>query len=279
MIQLLRIELYKIFKRPRTYISFGIVTAITFVIQLAMLSDGNSFVNFALQGVNEQFDIRGNILNGYLITYIILQSLLIHIPLLVALVAGDSLAGEANSGTLRLLLTKPISRLKLVMAKFISSFIYTVLLIMWLAGVALVLSLVLFGKGDMINLKSDAFVMILQDDIMWRYGAAFLFAVLAMTTIAALSILLSAFADNAIGPVISTMGVVVVLTIMSNLELPIFNVIKPYLFTTHIIGWKGFFDDPVPYAAITRSVVVLVLYTVGFLGTTVLYFNKKDIKS
>ncbi len=279
MIQLLRIELYKIFKRPRTYISFGIVTAITFVIQLAMLSDGNSFVNFALQGVNEQFDIRGNILNGYLITYIILQSLLIHIPLLVALVAGDSLAGEANSGTLRLLLTKPISRLKLVMAKFISSFIYTVLLIMWLAGVALVLSLVLFGKGDMINLKSDAFVMILQDDIMWRYGAAFLFAVLAMTTIAALSILLSAFADNAIGPVISTMGVVVVLTIMSNLELPIFNVIKPYLFTTHIIGWKGFFDDPVPYAAITRSVVILVLYTVGFLGTTVLYFNKKDIKS
>jgi len=279
MIQLLRIELYKIFKRPRTYISFGIVTAITFVIQLAMLSDGNSFVNFALQGVNEQFDIRGNILNGYLITYIILQSLLIHIPLLVALVAGDSLAGEANSGTLRLLLTKPISRLKLVMAKFISSFIYTVLLIMWLAGVALVLSLVLFGKGDMINLKSDAFVMILQDDIMWRYGAAFLFAVLAMTTIAALSILLSAFADNAIGPVISTMGVVVVLTIMSNLELPIFNVIKPYLFTTHIIGWKGFFDDPVPYAAITRSVVILILYTVGFLGTTVLYFNKKDIKS
>ena len=279
MIQLLRLELYKIFKRPRTYISFGIVTAITFVIQLAMLSDGNSFVNFALQGVNEQFDIRGNILNGYLITYIILQSLLIHIPLLVALVAGDSLAGEANSGTLRLLLTKPISRLKLVMAKFISSFIYTVLLIMWLAGVALVLSLVLFGRGDMINLKSDAFVMILQDDIMWRYGAAFLFAVLAMTTIAALSILLSAFADNAIGPVISTMGVVVVLTIMSNLELPIFNVIKPYLFTTHIIGWKGFFDDPVPYAAITRSVVILVLYTVGFLGTTVLYFNKKDIKS
>jgi ABC-2 type transport system permease protein len=279
MIQLLRIELYKIFRRPRTYISFGIVSAITFVIQLAMLSDGNSFVNFALQGVNEQFDIRGNILNGYLITYIILQSLLIHIPLLVALVAGDSLAGEANSGTLRLLLTKPISRPKLVMAKFISSFIYTVLLIMWLAGVALALSLVLFGKGDMINLKSDSFVMILQDDIMWRYGAAFLFAVLAMTTIAALSILLSAFADNAIGPVISTMGVVVVLTIMSNLELPVFNLIKPYLFTTHIIGWKGFFDDPVPYAAISRSVAILVLYTIGFLGATILYFNKKDIKS
>lgn len=279
MIQLLRIELFKIFKRPRTYISFGIVTAITFVIQLAMLSDGKSFVGFALQGVSEQFDIHGNIMNGYLIAYIILQSLLIHIPLLVALVAGDALAGEAGMGTLRLMLTKPVSRRKLVLVKFAGSFIYTVLLIIWLAVVALFLSIALFGKGDMINLKSDAFVMVLQDDIMWRYGAAFLFATLAMTTIASMSLLLSAFADNSIGPIVSTMGIVVVLTILSNLELPLFAVIKPYLFTTHMIGWKGFFDDPVPYAAIWRSAIVLCAYTAFFVTTTVLYFNKKDIKS
>lgn len=279
MMQLLKIELFKIFKRPRTYISFGIVTAITFVIQLAMLTDGKGFVNFALSGINEQFDIQGNILNGYLITYIILQSLLIHIPLLVALVAGDALAGEANSGTLRLLLTKPISRAKIVLMKFAGSFIYTVLLIVWLAVVALFFSLLLFGKGDMINLKSDSFVMLLQDDIMWRYALAFGFAVLAMTTIASLSLFLSAFADNSIGPIIATMGIVVVLTILSNLELPLFTIIKPYLFTTHMIGWKGFFDAPVPYRAIGRSALVLAMYTVGFLTATIWYFNKKDIKS
>jgi len=279
MIALLRIELYKIFRRPRTYISFGIVTAITFVIQLAMLSDGKSFVGFALQGVSEQFDIHGNIMNGYLIAYIILQSLLIHIPLLIALVAGDSLAGEAGLGTLRLLLTKPVSRQQLVLVKFLGSIIYTVLLIIWLAIVALFLSLALFGKGDMINLKSDAFVLLLQNDVMWRYFAAFLFATLAMTTIAALSMLLSAFADNAIGPIMSTMGIVVVLTILSNLQLPLFTLIKPYLFTSHMIGWKGFFDDPVPYAAITRSALVLIVYTIFFIGATIVYFNRKDIKS
>ena len=279
MIQLLRIELYKIFRRPRTYISFGIITAIVLVVQLAMLSDGKSFLGFVMSGVNEQFDIQGNVLNGYLVTYIILQSLLIHIPLLVALVAGDALAGEANAGTLRLLLTKPISRAKLVMVKFTSSFIYTVLLIIWLAIVGLFGSLLLFGQGDMINLKSDAFVMILQHDVMWRYMAAFLFATLAMTTIASLSLLLSAFADNSIGPIISTMGIVIVITILSNLELPLFDKLKPYLFTTHMIGWKGFFDDPIPYRAIGFSSLVLVMYTVVFLVTTILYFNKKDIKS
>jgi len=279
MTALLRTELYKIFHRPRTYISFGIIAAITFVIQLAMFTDGKSFVNFALQGVSEQFYIQGNILNGYLITYIILQSLLIHIPLLVALVAGDALAGEANSGTLRLLLTKPVSRTQLVLAKFTGSIIYTLLLLIWLAIVALGASLLIFGKGDLINLKSDAFVLILQKDVAWRYVAACGFAALAMTTIAAMSLLLSAFADNSIGPIITTMGIVIVLTILSNLELPIYNTIKPYIFTTHMIGWKGFFDDPIPYAAIGRSAIILVVYTILFIAATLIYFNRKDIKS
>lgn len=279
MLRLLKTELFKIFKRPRTYISFGTITAICLVIQLAMLTDGHTFVDFALQGVNEQFDIQGNILNGYLIGYIILQSLLIHIPLLVALVAGDALAGEAALGTLRMMLSKPVSRTKIVWVKFLASFIYTVMLIIWLAIVALFLSLLLFGTGDMINLKSDAFVLLLHNDIMWRYAMAFLFAVLAMTTISSLSLLLSAFADNSIGPIMSTMGIVIVLTILSNLALPLFSLIKPYLFTSHMIGWKGFFDDPVPWGAIGRSCAVLVAYTVLFLSITIIHFNKKDIQS
>ncbi|NDC41022.1 MAG: hypothetical protein EBZ77_05655 [Chitinophagia bacterium] len=68
-------------------------------------------------------------------------------------------------------------------------------------------------------------------------------------------------------------------TILSNLALPLFMLIKPYLFTSHMIGWKGFFDNPVPWAAIGRSAVVLATYTVLFLGVTVAYFNKKDIQS
>lgn len=276
---MLQLELYKIFRRPRTYISFAIITAFCFIIQIAMLSDGQSFVGFALQGVGEQFDIQGNVLNGYLVTYIILQSLLLQIPLLVALVAGDVLAGEANLGTLRLLLTKPISRTRLVLVKFAASICYAMLLLIWLAVVGLGLSLLFFGEGDMINLKSDSFVMLLSDDIMWRYLAAFGFAALAMVTVAALSLLLSAFADNSIGPIIGTMGVIIVLMLFTNLELPLFNIIKPYLFTTHMVGWKGFFDDPVPYSAMQWSASVLLAYVILFVGITVFYFNRKDIQT
>lgn len=276
---MLRLELFKIFKRPRTYISFGIVAAIALVIELAMYADGKNFINFALQGINEQFDLRGDILNGYLITYIILQTLLVQIPLLVALVAGDAIAGEASMGTLRLLLTKPQSRSKVIIVKFVASLCYALLLLLWLAIVALGLSVLIFGAGDMINLKSDAMVIILKDDVLWRYVAAFAFAALAMATVAALALLLSCFADNSIGPIVGTMGIIIVLMIFSTLDLPIFSVIKQYLFTTHMVGWKGFFDDPIPYKAVGTSAMVLLVYTFLFLGASIVWFNKKDIQS
>jgi ABC-2 type transport system permease protein len=203
----------------------------------------------------------------------------VQIPLLIALVAGDVLAGEANMGTLRLLLTKPVSRSKIVLVKFTAAVCYALLLLLWLAVIALGLSILFFGTGDLVNMKSDAFVVLLKDDIMWRYIAAFMFAALAMTTVAALALLLSAFADNSIGPIMGTMGIIVVLMIFSTLDLPIFDVVKQYLFTTHMVGWKGFFDDPVPYDAIRFSAIVLMVYTILFVGTTVFYFRKKDIKS
>lgn len=255
------------------------MTAVTALIQMAMYVDGTSFVSFAMQGVGEQFNISGKILNGYLVTFMVLQSLLVHIPLLVALVAGDVLAGEANAGTMRLLLTKPVSRARVVIVKYMASLVYSLLLLIWLAAIGLGLSIAIFGTGDLINLKSDAFILLLQDDIMWRYMLAFAFAALAMATVAALAVFLSVFAENSVGPIIGTMGVIIVLTIFSNLEIPMFNVVKPYLFTTHMIAWKGFFDVPVPYEAIQHSILVLLVYIVLFLSATIIVFNKKDIKS
>jgi ABC-2 type transport system permease protein len=68
-------------------------------------------------------------MNGYLMAYIILQLMLVHVPLLISLVAGDMISGEAAQGTLRVLLTKPISRAMLISGKFTASFIYTIALL------------------------------------------------------------------------------------------------------------------------------------------------------
>ncbi len=276
---LLRTELHKIFRRPRTYIAFGIVAAMAGIIQLALLVDGQTFVNFALQGLEGQFSFAGKILNGYLVTYIILQTLLMNVPQLVAIIAADQISGEAAGGTLRLLLTKPVSRTRLLLTKYVASVIYTLCLLVWLAIVGLGLSVLLFGKGDMINLRSEEVVFLLQDDLLWRYAAAFGYAALAMACIAALSLLLSVFADNSIGPIVATMGIVLFLTVISTLGLPFFEVIKPWLFTTHTIAWKGFFSNPVPYDAIWKSGGVLLGYTGLFLAAAAYFFHKKDIQS
>ena len=101
MWSLLKIELFKVFKRPRTYIAFIAVWAIVSLIQLAIYVDGPKYMDFVLRDVKDSFDVIGNPLNGYFVCFVILQTLLIHVPLLVALVSADMIAGEANMGTLR----------------------------------------------------------------------------------------------------------------------------------------------------------------------------------
>jgi ABC-2 type transport system permease protein len=293
MWQLLRIELLKIFRKPRTYISFGAIAVMVLIIQIALKFDGKSYIEFIVGSLQDSLDIPyGHILNGYFVCFVILNLLLIHIPLLVALVAGDSIAGEANMGTLRLICSKPVSRTGLLLAKFAASVIYTALLLVWLAFISLMLSILLFGTNDILIARNDALEIIRSNDVMWRYVLAFVFATLALSTVAALAFLLSVFADNSIGPIVSTISIVIVCTILSEMQIPLYDrVIKPFLFTSHMLAWKGFFYCKVDAGgtaisgsienlrAIGKSSLILIAYIVGFVWTAIWVFNKKDILS
>ena len=297
MWNLLQIELFKISKRPRTYIAFAAITAIVGIFQFAFKADGQSYMNLMLQSVQESFDLdKSKAINGYFMCYIILNTLLIQVPILVALVAGDAVSGEANMGTLRLLLTKPISRSQVILVKFTASVIYTIGLLIWMAVMALFVSLLIFGADDMLifRVKGDEsqILQITKDDIMWRYFAAFGYAAVALTVIAALAILLSVFAENSIGPIIATVCIVIVCTIISNINVPIIDTtLKPWLFTSYLVGWKGFFyiatteeGEPIKgsienWPAIRNSLYILLAHIFILTGAAVFFFKKKDILS
>jgi ABC-2 type transport system permease protein len=297
MWNLLQIELYKISKRPRTYIAFVAISAIVAIFQFAFKADGGSYMNLMLQSVQETFDLdKSKAINGYFMCYIILNTLLIQIPILVALVAGDAISGEANMGTLRLLLTKPISRTQIILVKFAASFLYTIALLLWMALMALFVSLLIFGADDMLifRVKGDEsqILQITKDDIMWRYFAAFAYAAVALTVIAALAILLSVFAENSIGPIIATVCIVIVCTIISNINVPIIDrSLKPWLFTSYLVGWKGFFyiatnadGEPIKgsienWHAIRNSLFILLAHIFLFMSASVFFFRRKDILS
>ncbi len=291
MWNLVSIELFKVFRKPRTFIAFAAITAIVGLIQMGFYVDGESYIKFGMQALSDSFDIEGKVLNGYLLAYIILQTLLIHVPLLIALVAGDMISGEANMGTLRLLVTKPVSRDGIITAKFLASCIYTLMLLVWMAIWALFVSMLIFGTDDLIIMKSEVVTQILEEDTFWRYFAAFGFAALAMITVASLAFFLSIFAENSIGPIIACMSIVILFTILNSLNLPIYNVVKPYLFTSHMLAWKGFFDVKVNAAneqiigsvenpaALMRSAGILIIHIFGFWVASILVFRRKDILS
>ncbi|HNP55092.1 MAG TPA: ABC transporter permease subunit, partial [Ferruginibacter sp.] len=247
MWRLLQIELFKISRRPRTYIAFAAITAIVLIFQFAFKADGSSYMNLMMSNVQDSFEIdRSKAINGYFMCYIILNTLLVQVPILVALIAGDAISGEANMGTLRLLLTKPVSRTQLLLAKFLASFLFTIALLIWMAITALFLSMAIFGVDDMLIFRvkgeESQIMQITQDDVFWRYLAAFAYAAVALTVIAALAILLSVFAENSIGPIVATVCIVIVCTVISNINVPIIDrTIKPWLFTSYLVGWKGFF--------------------------------------
>lgn len=277
MWSLVTIELYKIIRRPRSYIGFAAIAAIVAAIHLAMYIDGPGYVSFFIQQLEQSFSIQGKIINGNLVTWLILQTLIVQMPLLVALVTGDLLSGESASGTIRLLATKPVSRSTIIMAKFLAGNIYTVVLVVWLGLISLGVGLLIFGNGDLIVLNSNHISIFRADDTMWRFGAALLIACLSLSVVATFSSMLSAYTDNSIGPIVTTMAVVIIFTIIGTMEFPLFEKISPFLFTTHMVIWRGMFDDPVDWSHVAVSVMVLIGHIALFLGITLVHFNRKDI--
>ena len=277
MLKLIKVELFKIAAKPRSYIGLLAITIIVLLIQMAMLADGKGFLSFIFSTFSQSFDIEGKILNGNLVAFIVLQMLVMQMPLLIAFVTGDIISGEAADGTLRLIAGRPFSRTKIFFAKYTASAIYTAILTIWLGLMALLLGRILFGNGDMIVLKSDSLTVIRSADVLWRYMAAFGIAFLSLLLIASYSFCISAFSNNSITPIIICMGTIIVFTIIGTLDIPFFDYIKPFLFTTHMIVWRDMFYNPLQWTDIATSVGIILFYIVLFTAIGWYHFKTKDI--
>ncbi len=278
MITLVLIELQKMFKKWRTYIGIIAIGLLTIIVQLVLYFTGKNFVDAQMRGMEQSFVIVGNLLNGYFIARLILTLLIIHIPFLVVLVGGDLLAGEATAGTYRMILTRPVSRLQVITSKFIAGMLYVIILLAWLAFLSLGVSLIVFGSGPLLSIGSGI-VIFAENDILWRFLGAYAFAALSMTTVMFISIVFSSLVENAIGPIVSTMAIIIIFLIVSAIPVDFLQNIKPYLFTTHMSQWNNFFNDEVNYKEIYNSSWILLVHIVGLYAITTYIFIKKDILS
>lgn len=272
-------ELVKIFAKPRSYIGFIAIAIIVSLIHVAMYVDGLNYISFITGPLESAFNIEGKILNGNLVCFIILQTLIIQIPLLVALVTGDLISGEAAMGTIRLLMTRPLSRTSILFSKFFAGAVYVFILLVWLGLVSLGIGLFIFGPGDLIVLKSETITIIPAEDTLWRFFAGLGIAFISLLVVASFSLLLSCFTENSIGPIISTMAVIILFTIVGSMDIPLFEKIKPFLFTTHMVIWRNMFDQELDYPLIYNSILMLFGHIILFLFIAWYSFRKKDILS
>jgi ABC-2 type transport system permease protein len=275
------LETYKTFSRWRTYISFGFIALIVIMTEVVMKLSADEILYRMMRSFQKDFLIFGNVLNGWFITAFIMNSLHIHIPFFITLVAGDIVSSEATAGTMRLLLIRPPSRSKIITAKYLTTLFYTTGLVIFLALICITLGLLLFGHGDlMINYQSKLrIVFIPEAEVPLRMLLAFTAAVWSMTVVASLAFLFSTLAENSIGPIIGTMAVVIVFLVLGNFPFDFFRMLSPYLFTTYMIFWQRFLDDPIPWQEIARSALILGLHNIGLFSIAFVVFTRKDIKS
>jgi ABC-2 type transport system permease protein len=260
---LVRNELVKTFIKPRTYIIFIALAILCLALQFGFKQDGGEIIKLVTAQIEDQFQINGIVLSSNFICYLILQFLIVQMPLLVTLVAGDSISGETSTGSLRYLLIQPHSRTKIYLAKWVTSMIYTVCLLIFLGILALVVSKFIFPDGDLIAAYSDNVSITRAADCNFRFMQAFGIAFLALGLICSFALMLSAIFENSIVPVVTVMSTIIIFTVIGTFDLPVYDIIRPFMFTTHMIAWRSLFETPIPWDEIYASCAIMIAHIVG----------------
>ncbi len=278
MLRLTYYETLKMFMKKRTYLGFAVVLAIVPIYVIAMKLEGGHFLRTATRGLQMDFIFTGNPFNGWFVAHLIMNSLWVQIPVLISFVAGDELAGEATAGTYRLILIRPVSRTRIFVAKYITTVIYTVVFVFFLGALSAGLAVAVLGSGDLIILGRDILVLP-ESEVLWRFTLAYSFATWGMITISSIAFFFSSFVENAIGPIIATMGVVIVFTLITFLPVQVFDGLRPYLFPYHMNIWQKAFEDPIPWKDILGSMLYLGAYSAASVVIAWYIFIRKDILS
>lgn len=276
MKHLLAIELYKLARQPRTWLTFGLMTILLSLINLGMALDGRKMFDMVLQPLSEQFIISGNLINGHLISYLALNMLWVHIPVILVIVTGDLVSGEFEAGTIRLMLCTTRKRWQWLSVKIIAAYIF-VMVFMVFSGVLMVLPAhFIFGSGDLIVLN-EGIQIIEEKEVLSRFVQAMLFGMLGMFTFATISVFFSVMLRNSLAAILASLGILIVSTLIQTFGMGIFESWQPLLFTWHMAQWQRIFVANPDINSILQSAAVLVLHIAILTGVALYRFNHLKI--
>jgi len=276
MRHLLQFEGIKLLHRPRTFLSIGLMLVLVGLIFWGLKAEGENALGYLFQSLGDNFLMQGSILNGYMVSFLILNTLWIHIPILIVIVTGDLFSSELESGTIRLLMTRPISRNRVALGKFGTAVIYVFVFVLIFSLVSLGLALLLFGSGDLI-VAFNGLQIIPETDLLWRFFAAFGYAFLAMSTFAIFSVAISFFTRKSLVAILITLGIIVISTLLQTLASSLFMGWEFFLITYHFAQWQLFFYSEIDWVSLLNSSLWLMVFSSFCIVVSLIRFNKLKI--
>jgi ABC-2 type transport system permease protein len=276
MRQLLKFEGIKLMHRPRTFLSIGLMLVLIGLLFWGLKTEGTNALVYLFQSLDENFLMQGTILNGYMVSFLILNTLWIHIPILIVIVTGDLFSAELETGTIRLLMTRPISRNRVALAKYCTAVIYVFFFVLIFAVISFGLALVLFGSGDLI-VAFNGLQIIPEGDLLWRFIAAFGYAFLAMGTFAIFSVMVSFFTRKSLVAILITLGIIVISTLLQTLAASLFLGWEFFLVTYHFSQWQLFFYSEIDWEALLHSGLWLLGFSAICIIVSLLRFKHLKI--
>jgi ABC-2 type transport system permease protein len=213
--------------------------------------------------------------NGVFLTFIALSLLLILVlPVLVAVVAGDSIAGEAGYGTLRYLLAVPAGRTRLLIVKYATIVVWCMAAVFIVSAIALVVGAVLFPVGPVTLLSGDTVSLgagLVR--VLW----VTLYICAAMAAIGAIGLAISTFTEHSIGAIAALMILVVASEVVDTI--PQFAAVAPYLPTHWWSSFDALLRTPIDTTTLWHGLFSFAVYAVLFFLIAWARFTSSDVTS
>ena len=201
----------------------------------------------------------------------------LFLPAAVAVTAGETIAGEAQQGTLRYLLIRPVGRTRLLVAKLVAVMAFVLVALLVVVVTAYVLGILLLGRQDSTVTTTVTFsgTALSTSQLLVRTGLALAYALLSMLGVAAVALFLSTVVRTPLAAAMGTLALLIGSTLL--LPLDAAHALRPYLLTRYWLAFVDLFRDPILWHDVVRGVLLQIGYVLVFLGAAWANFATKDI--
>jgi ABC-2 type transport system permease protein len=261
-----RWELRKLRSQKRTYLGFGLIVLLPLV--FVTVENIHQHHHHADSIFASQITQSGLATPVLMLTFLVLFML----PLVASLVAGDIVANEDANGTLKTILTRSVDRGQVFAAKTLAAMTYATVAVFLSAAVATVAGLASWGFHSITSLSGT--VVSASEALLLVFAANCVYLI-PLFAVVSIGVLLSATTRNSAAAVVGTIGLVILLEIVSGI--PGLEGIRPYLLTQQFEAWQGLLRTPTDWAPIGHSAWVCALYAVPALIAGYLVFLRRDV--